>query len=144
MNYMSMYLYIPDLKKSMGKMDYSARKHNFIEVFNDICIKENKEVNAVICNTEKYIAYSKLHKALCSSLDKNNLTVGDIIVVSKVNKFSFNDMIRLLDTMLYGIPDDIKNQLEDEWEIEYTDDEYFDLLDYFKDYGRPNPSRITA
>lgn len=57
------YLTIPDL--NMGKKDYSARKDNFIELFNDICRNNNKDIS-ISRNNTKYIAHSKLQKALCN------------------------------------------------------------------------------
>ena len=50
----------------MVKMDYSARKDDFIELFNDICRKNNKDISAISRNNTKYIADSKLQKALCN------------------------------------------------------------------------------
>lgn len=57
---------ILDLQKIMVKMDYSARKDDFIELFNDICRKNNKDISAISRNNTKYIAHSKLQKALCN------------------------------------------------------------------------------
>ena len=134
------YLTIPDL--NMGKKDYSAKKRKFIEEFNTICQKENKDISTVIKNTSRYIEYSKLVHGLCETSDKNYLKVEEIIALCKKNKFSLNAMYLLLNTMNYGIPYEIKIQLEKEWKDEYTDEEYYMLLDYFKNYNKPNPERL--
>ena len=57
---------ILDLQKIMVKMDYSARKDDFIELFNDVCRKNNKDISAISRNNTKYIAHSKLQKAFCN------------------------------------------------------------------------------
>ena len=57
---------ILDLQKIMVKMDYSARKDYFIELFNDVCRMNNKDISAISRNNTKYFVHSKLQKAFCN------------------------------------------------------------------------------